>query len=356
MVLWTTLDQPMLSLELLRRIPKTDLHCHLDGSLRMSTLLELGKAMGIPLPADDVAGLNRAFHIGKGFSSLEEYLAVFPISLAVMQEIHSIERIAEELTLDAAADGVRYLEMRFCPLLHTRRGLQPDRVLEAVLAGAARGEQQTGTVARVIVAAIRSDGASASMQLSELAQAYRDRGVVAFDLAGPEAGFPARDHAAAFASAARAGLPRTVHAGEGDGPASIRQAIADCSAQRIGHGCRLAEDLSLFREVVERGIPLEVCPSSNLHTAVVPSIAAHPLRAQLAGGVRVTINTDNRLVSDTTSSEELARLSAEMGLDDALIFGLIQEGIAAAFAPESLKLSLGAELERAWAAEGLSSL
>ncbi|MFO0724633.1 MAG: adenosine deaminase [Myxococcota bacterium] len=342
-----------MSPELLRRLPKTDLHCHLDGSLRMETIMALASQDGIHLPADDVPNLRRAFHIGTGFKSLEEYLKVFPIALSVMQTEASLARIAEELVLDAAADGVTHLELRFCPALHEDKGLARGAVLEAVIRGARAGEAKTGTTAGVIVCGIRSEPPAQSRALAELAAGFLGRGVVAFDLAGPEAGFPATDHQEACRIARAAGLRLTVHAGEGDGAPSIARALHDCGAERIGHGCRLADDPGLLAEVKRRRIPLEVCPSSNLHTAVAPTIEAHPIGAQIAAGLEVTINTDNRLVSDTTVSHELELLVRHLGLNDEAVFRLLWTGFEAAFvsAPERQRLQRG--LLKAWGECGL---
>lgn len=298
----------------LRALPKAELHCHLDGSLRPATLLELSRAQGHPVAASTASELGDWMRVDDA-RNLADYLARFEVTLAVMQDAESLERIAYELVMDAAADGVRYIEARFCPALNTRGGLSGDAVVDAVLAGLARGERESGTVARLIICALRSFPMPHSQEMAELAVAYRDRGVVAFDLAGGEAGNPARLHAAAFDHARRHDLAVTVHAGEGDGADSIRQAVHVCAADRIGHGTRLLEDASLERYVVDRQIPLEVCPTSNVQTRVSATFAEHALARYVKLGAVVTINTDNRLMSGVSLTDEYVRCAQHLGYD-----------------------------------------
>ncbi|HYW29900.1 MAG TPA: adenosine deaminase [Gemmatimonas sp.] len=336
--------------ETLRRLPKAELHCHLDGSLRPATLLELSAQQGKPLPVDSADALADWMRVDDA-RNLADYLARFEVTLAVMQDAASLERIAAELVLDAAADGVRYIEVRFCPDLNTRGGLTAEAALDAVHSGLARGEGITGTVARVIVCALRSFAAPHSQRMAELAVAYRGRGVVAFDLAGGEAGNPARDHAEAFAHARRHDLAVTVHAGEGDGAESIRQAVHDCGANRIGHGTRLFEDPSLEAYVVDRQIPLEVCPTSNVQTRVAPTFAEHPLRRYASLGALVTINTDNRLMSGVSLTDEYHRCAMHFGFDLAMLGALALASFDAAFVDLSVRRTL-----RARAATDIASL
>jgi adenosine deaminase len=297
----------------LRRLPKAELHCHLDGSLRPATLLELSHAQGHDLPVTTADELRDWMRVDDA-RNLGDYLARFDTTLAVMQDAQSLERIAYELVLDAAADGVHYIEARFCPALNTRAGLSLDAVLDAVLRGLMRGEDESGTMARAIVCALRSFPLPHSQAMAELAVAYRHRGVVAFDLAGGEAGNPARAHAAAFDFARRHDLAVTVHAGEGAGAESIREAVHECGANRIGHGTRLWEDLSMEAYVVDRQIPLEVCPTSNVQTRVANTFAEHPLARYHAMGAVVTINTDNRMMSGVSLTDEYYRCARELGL------------------------------------------
>jgi adenosine deaminase len=246
---------------------------------------------------------------------LEDYLARFEVTLAAMQDTVALERIAYEFVLDAALDGVRYIEARFCPALHVRGDLSLDDVMQAVLRGLARGQKETGALARVIVCALRSVAWPHALEMAELAVAYKGQGVVAFDLAGGELGNPASAHALAFDFARQHDLAVTVHAGEGDGPASIREALHRCGADRIGHGTRLREDPSLEAYVIDHRITLEVCPTSNVQTRVVPTFAEHPLARYVVMGAVVTINTDNRLMSGVSLTDEYVRCAQHLQFD-----------------------------------------
>ncbi len=325
--------------ELVRRLPKAELHCHLDGSLRAGTLLELSTARGIQLPHRTAETL-RPWMRADDAHNLGEYLARFDITLGVMQTAAELERIAHELVLDAALDGIRYLEARFCPTLHVREGLSLDAVMDAVLRGLARGERETGTVARVIVCALRSLPWPHAMEMAELAVSYKDRGVVAFDLAGGELGNPAHAHAAAFDFARNSNLAVTVHAGEGDGAHSIHEAVHRCGANRIGHGTRLQEDPSLEAYVIDRQIQLEVCPTSNVQTRVANTFAEHPLARYLSMGALVTINTDNTLVSGVSLTDEYVHCAQHLGYDLPQLASLALASFDAAFLPYRQKRAL----------------
>ena len=301
-------------IEIVRRLPKADLHCHLDGSLRPSTLLDLSAERGLTLPVNTASALGAWMRVDDA-RNLEDYLARFEVTLAAMQDTVALERIAHEFVLDAALDGVRYIEARFCPALSVRGGLSLDDVMQAVLRGLARGQQDTGTLARVIVCALRSFAWPHALEMAELAVAYKGKGVVAFDLAGGELGNPASDHALAFDFVRQHDLAVTVHAGEGDGPASIREALHRCGAHRIGHGTRLREDPSLEAYVIDHRITLEVCPTSNVQTRVVPTFAEHPLARYVIMGAVVTINTDNRLMSGVSLTDEYVRCAQHLQFD-----------------------------------------
>jgi adenosine deaminase len=329
---------PRLTKEALRRWPKAELHVHLDGCLRPSTMLELARAQGIRLPAETPRGLAEALSV-KHAKSLEEYLTKYEITLSVMQTATALERIAYEFVLDAAADGVRYVEVRYSPLLH-RPALTLAQALEAPLAGLKRGTVETGTKVGLIVCGIRTRAAAESLELARAAADYRTAGVVAFDLAGPERGFPASDHATAFAYAAQHGMACTCHAGEGDGPHSIHQALHACGAQRIGHGTRLGEDPALLAYVIEKKIPLEMCLTSNLHTHTVPSVAAHPFKRYLDQGVIVTLNTDGRLVDGVSLTDEYFLAHSALGLTKADLARVTLNACESAFLPEFEKVAL----------------
>jgi adenosine deaminase len=301
-------------IEIVRRMPKADLHCHLDGSLRPSTLLDLSTERGLTLPGHTASALGAWMRVDDA-RHLEDYLARFEVTLAAMQDTVALERIAYEFVLDASLDGVRYIEARFCPALHVRGGLSLDDVMQAVLRGLARGQKETGALARVIVCALRSVAWPHALEMAELAVAYKGQGVVAFDLAGGELGNPASAHALAFDFARQHDLAVTVHAGEGDGPASIREALHRCGADRIGHGTRLREDPSLEAYVIDHRITLEVCPTSNVQTRVVPTFAEHPLARYVVMGAVVTINTDNRLMSGVSLTDEYVRCAQHLQFD-----------------------------------------
>src|SRR5438132_1090797 len=329
---------PRMSKEALRRWPKAELHVHLDGCLRPETMLELARAQGVRLPADTPDALKQALSV-KGSRSLEEYLSKYEITLSVMQTAQALERIAYEFVRDVAAEHVRYVEVRYSPALH-RPALTLTEAIEAPLAGIKRGEAETGTKVGVIVCGIRTRSPAESLELARAAAEYRTAGVVGFDLAGAERGYPARDHARAFAYAAQHGMACTCHAGEGDGPDSIRQALHDCGARRIGHGTRLGEDGPLLDYVVEHRVPLEMCLTSNLHTHTVPSLAAHPFKRYLDRGVVVTLNTDGRLVDGVSLSDEYFLAHAQGGLTQEELARVVLNACESAFLPEFEKVAL----------------
>lgn len=323
---------PLPSRELLRRLPKAELHCHLDGSVRPATLLELGREYGVPMPADDAEALGE-YMLVRDAHNLEEYLERFSVTLSVMQTADALERIAYELGEDAALDGVRYIEVRFSPVLNSRQALSLGAAVEAPLRGLARAARDFGIVGRVIVCAIRNMSPEISLELARLAVAYRGFGVVGFDLAGGEAGNPASVHAAAFAHAHAHDLPCTCHAGEGDGAASVSEAVHVCGAHRLGHATRLIEDTALTNLVKERRITLEICLTSNVQTRAAESYETHPLRSYFAQGMQVVLNTDNRLMSGTTLTDEyrFAARHLELSFDDLARIAL--NGFESAFLP-----------------------
>lgn len=318
--------------ERLLALPKAELHVHLDGSLRPATMLELADARGVPLPASTPEDLARALRADEG-TSLDAYLEVFALTLSVLQDAEALERVAFELAVDNAREGVRVLEVRFSPVLNTRAGLALDGVLEAVLAGLRRAETAHEIRTSVIVCALRHLEPAVSIELAELAIRWRDRGVVAYDLAAGEAGHPARNHSAAFRLAAKGGLWRTVHAGEAWGPESIRQALVDGRAERIGHGTRLFEDPALERYVLDHRIPLEICLTSNVQTGAAPSYAEHPARRYFELGIPLTFCTDNRLVSGTTLTDEYLHAHRHLGFTWNELVRVAEMGFEIAFRP-----------------------
>ncbi len=332
-----------LTREDLRRWPKAELHVHLDGCLRPQTMLELARAQGVRLPADTPEALAAALSV-KDAQSLEEYLSKYQYTLAVMQTPAALERVAYEMVCDVAAENVRYVEIRYSPLLH-RPALSLSEAIEAPLRGVRRAEAETGTRVALIVCAIRNRSPADSLELARAAADYRSAGVVAFDLAGPERGFPAAAHRDAFAHAARHGLACTCHAGEGDGPGQIDEALHVCGATRIGHGTRLGEDPALLDEVVERGVPLEMCLTSNVHTHAVAGLAEHPFRRYLERGVRVTLNTDGRLMDGISLTDEYYLAHTVLGLGATDLSRVALHAAEAAFLPEPDKVALVARLQ-----------
>jgi adenosine deaminase len=318
---------------LLKRLPKTELHCHLDGSLRLTTILEEAERQGVKLPADDPDGLAKAIHMGEVRDDLVEYLKAFDVTLSVLQDADALERAAYELAVDCAAENVRWLEVRYAPILHQKQGLKLTTIVEAVLAGLKSAEREAGIRSGVIVCGMRNISPSSSLVLAELAVAYKNQGVIGFDLAGAEYNYPAKDHQQAFQLIRSNNVNCTAHAGEAYGPESIHQAIHDCGAHRIGHGTRLREDGDLLNYVADHRIPLEVCLLSNVQTRAVKSIEEHPLPFYLDYGLRVTINTDNRLVTDTTITKELMLAHTHLGLDLDDIEKVLLAGFKSAFLP-----------------------
>jgi adenosine deaminase len=336
--------------EVFQRLPKADLHVHLDGSLRLETILDLAEKNGVRLPASDVDGLREAIGCGRHFGSLVDYLKGFAITLEVMQTEDALERIAFELAEDAHLENVRYMEVRYSPMLHTERGLKLAAVVEAVLEGLDRAAKTYAIRSNVILCGIRNISPEYSYKMAELAVAYKNRGVVGFDLAGAEADNPAKDHRDAFHLVRDNNINCTIHAGEAYGPASIAQAIHDCGAHRIGHGCRLIENGDLLHYVNDHRIPLECCPSSNVQTGAVRTLSNHPLKLYFDLGVRVTINTDNRLITDTSVSKELWLVHSQMGVPFTDVKSMVLAGFKSSFLPFHEKQvylrRVGAELAR----------
>jgi adenosine deaminase len=306
-----------------RSLPKALLHDHLDGGVRVETILDLAEAQGYTdLPATDVDGLSEWFNQSSS-GSLERYLESFTHTIAVMSSEAAIQRIAYETGIDLSADGVIYAEVRFGPSLHMIHGLTREAAIEAVLDGFAAAQRETGIVLYAIASALRHE--TDSEEVVRAAIPYLGRGLVAFDLAGPEAGFPADDHLAACRLARDAGLGLTIHAGEADAAASIWRAVARCGATRVGHGVRIADETDfdgstitslgpLARRIRDHRIPLEVAITSNLDTSAFPSVAEHPFGALYRSGFTVTLNTDNRLMSRVSLTDEYELAATTFGL------------------------------------------
>ncbi|MFE6360561.1 adenosine deaminase [Streptomyces sp. NPDC057806] len=308
--------------DLIRRLPKAVLHDHLDGGLRPATVVELAEAVGHTLPTTDPDELAAWYFAAANSGDLVRYIATFEHTLAVMQTREGLLRTAEEYVLDLAADGVVYAEVRYAPELNTTGGLALAEVVETVQEGLAAGMAKAaaaGTPVRVGTLLCGMRMFDRVREAADLAVAFRDAGVVGFDIAGAEAGFPAADHLGAFEHLRRENVPFTIHAGEADGLSSIHQALQICGAQRLGHGVRITDDIvdgklgRLAGWVRDRRIALEMCPTSNLQTGAATSMAEHPITALKDLGFRVTLNTDNRLVSGTTMTREMSLLVEQAG-------------------------------------------
>jgi adenosine deaminase len=332
--------------EILRRLPKAELHCHLDGSVRPQTLIDLAAEYGTTMPKTDSRALAEYMRVDDA-RNLEDYLARFTVTLSVMQTSPAVERIAFELAEDAFTEGIRYLETRFCPTLNVHAGMKIDQVVMSAMQGLARAERQYGIVGRVIVTALRNNSPAESIALSELAVAMRDDGVVGFDLAGGEKGFPAKDHKEAFDYALQHGMACTCHAGEGFGPESVRQAIHDCGAQRLGHATHLIQDAALTEEVGREGIALEICLTSNVQTRAAASYATHPFRQYFERGMNVVLNTDNRLMSGVNLTDEYAHAANDIGFTFDELSQVALNGFSSAFVDQATRDRLMADARTA---------
>ena len=345
----------MLTLDTIRHAPKAVLHDHLDGGLRPSTMIDLAAQSGYRgLPTSDPDALAAWIRRGADRKSLELYLETFAHTVAVMQDRDAIIRVAAECAEDLAADGVVYAEVRMAPELCTERGLTLDEVQDAILEGYRMGEQGAAAagrpiVMRAIVTAMRQ--AARSVEVAECAVRFRDRGVVGFDVAGPEKGFPPTRYLDAFEHIRRENFHITIHAGESFGLPSIWEALQFAGAERLGHGVRIVDDITVRDDgsvelgrlaafVRDRRVPLEMCPSSNVHTGAAASIAEHPFDLLRRLRFRVTVNTDNRLMSGVTMSSEFAALDEAFGLGLGEMEWLTINALKSAFAPFDERLRL----------------
>ncbi len=313
----TSYNEAMLNLDIIRKVPKVELHEHLDGGLRPETIIELAKERGIMLPSYESDELRKWFIQGCVKKSLTLYLETFQYTTGVMQDKEALYRVAKEEILDLAKENVVYAEIRFAPELHTKMGLNLEEVVTAVIKGLDAGRKETGVEYGLILCAMRNESPLLSLEIAELAVAFSDRGVVGFDLAGDESGHPAKKHIEAFNYIGRKNFNITIHAGEAFGLESIWQAIQICHADRIGHGTRLVEDMtiengeiikmgSLANYVVDKRIPLEMCLTSNVGTGAVASYEEHPFPIFYKNHFRVFLCSDNRLMSDTNLTKEMS--------------------------------------------------
>ncbi len=334
----------------IRTLPKVLLHEHLDGGLRPATVIDLAAELGYQgLPTTDSADLAKWFHRGAQRGNLPEYLEGFLHTTSVMQSPEALERVAFEFIEDMYHDGVVYAEVRFAPVYHTQRGLTQDEVVSAVLAGLERGEHTYGVEWGLIICAMRH--MADSLDAAELAIRHRDSGVVGFDLAGGEDGFPPKKHVAAFQAIERANFYITIHAGEAYGPESIWQALQYCGTHRLGHATRLRDDIEMLPDgslmlgrlaqyILDRRVPLEMCLLSNLHTGACETLEDHPFGLFFRSGFRVCLNTDDRLMSDTSMTQETTLATELFDLSLGELEKLSLNAIKSAFAPYDKRLRL----------------
>ncbi|HEX5825215.1 MAG TPA: adenosine deaminase [Candidatus Limnocylindrales bacterium] len=339
---------PAVSRALLAAMPKAELHLHLDGSLRIETALELARSRNVDAPRD-VEGMRAVLVAPMPCRDQAELLRAFDLPIALMQDAEALERTAAELVETKAAENVRYLEIRWGPLLHVARGLSLADGIAAVARGARAAAVRTSTEVRLICTALRSHDPAANVELAEIASRFVGEGLTGWDLAGPEASFPDPQlHAEAFAAARAGGLRITLHAGEWGGAGQVRRALA-MDPERIAHGPGAIDDPELCRELSARGVTLDLCPTSNWQAGIVPSIATHPLARLHRLGVPVTLSTDDTTVSDLTLTDEYERALDSIGLTLAELWAIDRHALDVAFADEPTLERLGAEFD-AWAA------
>lgn len=324
---------PEFSYDFLYSLPKAELHCHLDGSMRVDTIIELAQKYNVELPKNSKKELQAYLEVGDDCKDLVDYLKAFTVTASVLQHKEALTRATYELCEDASKENVRCLEIRFSPLLHVEKGLSLDEIVEAVLEGKNNAEKDFNIIVGIIICGLRSTPPKKSFELAQTTVKYKNKGVVGFDLAGPEENFPAKDHKEAFFEIINNNINTTVHAGEAYGPRSIHQAIHYTRANRIGHGTRLREDEDLMQYVNDHRIPLEMCVNCNVQTHAVASLADHPIKDYLNKGIRVTINTDNRLISKTTLTHEYKTVCDTFKLSKQELRTIILNGFKSVFIP-----------------------
>ncbi|MDQ6711373.1 MAG: adenosine deaminase [Candidatus Dormibacteraeota bacterium] len=329
-------------MDYLAAIPKAELHLHLDGSVRPATVLELAKETQVPIPADDLTRLEAFLVADDRTPSLIEYIRYFELPIAVMQTVPALERTTYELCLDVAKDNVRYVEIRFGPWLHVQRGLSLADVIRAVLQGWNAGRKEAGLGGGIIVTALRDMPPAQNVSLAQVAGRFVSEGVIGFDLAGDEAGHPPGLHEDAFRMARSLGLNLTIHAGEAAGPESVRQAIA-LGAVRIGHGVRADEDREVLAIVKDEGIQLDTAPTSNAQTKAVRRYADHPVKRFHDSGIKVTISTDSRTVSQISLTEEFVKVSRLLGCSNEAIWAMNLQALDGGFGEPAARAKLRME-------------
>jgi len=323
-------------------IPKAELHLHLDGALRPGTVLELAKEGGVLLPTTEVEKLKDFLEATERTASLVEYIEYFQLPIAVLQSVPALERATYELCEDLSKDNVRYAEVRYGPWLHTQQGLSLTDVIRAVLNGWAAGRKAFGLEGGIIVTALRDMPPAQNLSLAQVAGRFVSEGVIGFDLAGDEAGHPPILHEDAFRMARALGLNLTIHAGEAAGPESVRQAIS-MGALRLGHGVRAQEDAEVLATIRERGVQLDMAPTSNAQTKAVRRLEEHPLRRFYESGIKVTISTDSPTVSAVTMSQEFQTAVRVLGCSRSQVWAMNLQALDGGFADELTRARLRRE-------------
>ncbi|NEW09448.1 adenosine deaminase [Paenibacillus sp. SYP-B3998] len=341
--------------DVLSRLPKVDLHLHLDGSMKPETILELAVRQGIELPVYDKVGLIPHMRVGEECGSLTEYLSKFDFAIRFLQSAEALERVAYEVIEQAAEHNCKYVEVRFAPQLHRNNGLSVEETIHHVIEGLKRAYQDFGVRAGVIAICMRNHACAMNKEVVEAAGKFVGKGVVAVDLAGDEASYPPEIFREVFAESQRLGIPITIHAGEAAGASNVYEAVMNLGAVRIGHGVRLKENSSIMEMIKDRRIPLEMCPISNIQTKAVAGWDDYPIREYLDQGLIITINTDNPSVSNTNITKEYRVLTERFGFTKSELVKLIMNGVEAAFMDESDRLLLRREMEDELNALGLLS-
>ncbi len=330
--------------EFIKKAPKTELHCHLDGSVRPETVLEIAKMEGVTLPSYDLKKIEELMKIKTSVKDLREYLKKFALPQKVMQSRENIVRITKELLEDVSKENVKYIEIRYAPIYHTEQGLTMEEVIEAVNEGIRIGYQEFGIIANQIITCMRHMSVEENYSVLKVAEKFIGKGVVAIDLAGNEADFPPELHKQIFCEAKGKGLHITVHAGETGEEENIIKSIELLNAERIGHGVCAINDENVVNYLVKKQIPLEMCIKSNLDTKIVNEFRDHPIKYYLNKGVKVTLNIDNGTVSNTTLNQEYFSLIENFNMSKEEVFEIIKNGIEASFATKEQKERLLNEL------------
>jgi len=321
-------------------LPKAELHCHLDGSIRPETILELAQSESIYLPSNDLETFKEQVQVPADCASLKEYLEKFSLPLMVMQKSVNIQRITKELIEDCAKDGVKYIEIRFAPMLHTEQGLTFEEIVESVLNGMEEGFKEYGVYSNLILCIMRHMSPESALEVVEKGKKYIGNGVVAVDLAGNEHDFPPELFTEAFTQAKEYGYHITIHAGETGIAENITKSIDLLHAERIGHGVYAYKNQEVYDQIKGDGTPLEMCPTSNLHTQAVASYKEHPFKKYLDDGLYVTLSTDNRTVSNTTMTLEEELLQKASGISNEAYIDIYRKTIEASFASDEVKNQL----------------